>query len=341
MSSFKNIITILLGVFFGLFNYIIYNIYSGFPTLKPFFLKIFSRTEYNKTPIDYKQAKPLIDELSIKFKILFSFFGEYYYLYIVITLAIIIIFIVSLYKIFKLKEAKEHKLYFFPLLVFLLIMVFILISPNTTRAGHYVYLIPFYELTILSALVLMYRLFGVYKPVRFIVFAIPILILGMNLVVSNAKVSEANKTNGTGYFSPAIYDLKSYIDENGIDYNDIVHIQWGLYSQLYFLNKGQVKINSIVFDLLNATTEKERFQVFRTFFLSPENKMKDSLYFPIYTNYYKNISESFYKLVASNGGKLRKVNAFYEKSGAEVFSLFKLENFKELLGNLNNGETSK
>jgi hypothetical protein len=71
-------------------------------------------------------------------------------------------------------------------------------------------------------------------------------------------MNEANNTNGTGYFSPAIFELNDYYKNHHIADKDTIYLQWGMYSQIYFLNKGKYLINSQVFQLVNKSNEEQK-----------------------------------------------------------------------------------
>ncbi|MGA1868909.1 MAG: hypothetical protein ACMUJM_10220 [bacterium] len=325
LTSYKRILVIVVGFFLAMFNYIVYNIKYSFPTLKPLYYKWLNPSEYHKVAIDYKQIEqPLFDEIISKIKIVFTWLGEYNYLYIILISIIIIYYLIALIEILKNKKFHDYKLYFFSLVVTFLIFSLILISPNTTRPPHYTFISPFFELSILSLLVLIYKLVKSSRLVRLIVFSLPILLLILNFYTSNKIVAKKLQTKGTGYFSPAIFDLNTYINKKGIK-NNLAHLQWGFYSQLYFLNKGEINTSSLVFQSINLKDDKTRFNVFKFYFLSPSMQKVDTLYFPLYNSIQKDITDSFFNFINAYGGKLSVEKHFHETNGAIAFSLFKLD----------------
>ncbi|WP_366923778.1 hypothetical protein MFMK1_000691 [Metallumcola ferriviriculae] len=332
LMSVKNGITITSAVFVGLFNYIIYNVLTGFASFRPLFLKLFMPDKYNANPIDYKKTLPLQKEVALKMEHVSNFMGSSFDVYLVLFGLIVILYLIVLYKLVLSKSVKQYKIYFFPITNFLIIFFFILISPNTTRPGHYAYLLPFFELSLLSCLVLFYK---VYKNssgrlVKILCLFLPLVLISSNFFASNKIVTKASEVNGLGYFSPAIFQLNKYIVSNNIDFNRVVHLEWGLYSQLYFLNKGEADIHSVVFQLKNARNEGEREEVLKKELTSPWFLDVKELYFPLYSDLDKEVAKTFFPLMESLDGEIQKVKEFYETNGKEVFALYKLANYSDV-----------
>lgn len=337
LSSFKRITVVCAGFFLGLFNYFVYNISNGFPTIKPLFLKIFVPQEYNKNPIDFKPTQPLLEDITYKFStIIKSFLGEYYFIYIILFLIILLIYIILLFKIIKIKRFQELKIYYFPLFVFILAFIFIIISPNTTRREHYARLVPLFEISFLMPLLLIEKIHTINRPIKILIIMLPISLITLNCYVSNMAISLYNKTHGEGLFSPAIFDLNEYIKKQHIPSENIVHLEWGMYAQLYFLQKGEYKINELVFPLLGAENEKARLDTLYNYFTSNKIKNIDKLYFPIYNNHFKDISMSFLNFTKSYDGELSIEKVFYEKNGDEVFCIYRLDNVPAFIDRIKN-----
>ncbi|MCL6589000.1 MAG: hypothetical protein K6U80_03520 [Firmicutes bacterium] len=324
--SYKKIITIGLGVFIGLFNYIVYNIKYGFPTIKPLFLKLFFPQEYNKNPIDYHVSKPLWGDLLYKIGKVQSFFGEYYYLYILMFVIVILLYLLLLVKMFRIKRFQEFKGYYFPLVALIFTFVFILISPNAIRREHYIRLIPLIEISFLLLLSLVKKFFSAKRVIKVLVIILPLSFITLNFYTSNQAVSAYNKTHGRGFYSPAIFELNGYLKKHRIDSKKIIHLQWGMYAQLYFFNKGEYVINSLVFQLMGTSEEQDKFNILHNYFTSSNIKSCDKLYFPLYVTQFNNISDLFFKFIKKYDGKLAIEQTFYEKDGREVFYLYRLDN---------------
>ena len=334
IKSAGAIFALISGAFLGCINYVIYNISEGFPTLKPLIYRLFLPEKYQ--PIDFRNLPPLSEDVKIKlftiFPSFFDKFGAFYLAIIVITTAIYAILIIYL---IKKKQASKYKKAYFAILAFWLILIFILITPNTTRAGHYVYLCPFLELSLVS-LAFILKDFSrnscknvkikIRLPNLFVVLILSIVLV--NFYVSYKEVEEINRTKGTGYFSPAIFELNEYILNNKIHSEDIIFLEWGTYAQLYFLNKGQFKINSLVFQLI-AQPEDVRFKYFEYIFLKASLNNKSKLYIPIYAQcpaphrtHIMCVGSEFNKFLEKCLNKTPKKQVFYERDGREILYLF-------------------
>ena len=199
-------------------------------------------------------------------------------------------------------------------------------------------MVPFLELSILSLTILFKNIYN-QKRIQAATAIFLVILLMLNIFVSSSEIARVNITKGEGYFSPAIFDLNRYLNENDIESEDIVFLEWGMYSQLYFLNKGEFKINSLVFQLLESKNKDERYAVFKSFFLSPHiQNHSTNLYFPLYAKDLdfrrKNIEEDFKDFIISYGGNLERIHTFYETNGDEIIYLYELNNSRELINNI-------
>lgn len=326
-SNFKDIRIIILAFFLGLFNYLIYNIKQGFPTLQPFFLRLLSREKYNENPIDSKLAKPFFEDIAHKLtEIVPSFYREYFALVIVGFLLILAAYILILAIILKRKITNEYKYYFIPVIGFVIVFILVLLSPKTFRAGHYIHLSPFLELSIICIILLYNKVFPL-KLVKRVSGVLILVFIIFNIIVSYSLVKRVYSNKGSYHFTPAIYSLNNYLNSNHIDGNNVVHTEWGLYSQLYFLNKGEFEINDIFYGLLNKK-EPELSEIVKERLVMVISKIPTDtvLYLPIYSknNNYKHISNSLLKIVNELGGKAIKEKVFYEKDGKEVIYLYSI-----------------
>ena len=329
IRSFKSMALIITAVILGLFNFVLYNVMNGFPSVAPFFLNLFNKEEYNKKPIDFKPLPSFTEELSIKFICIKRLFSGFFNIYALILIIFTVLFLYLIYRVIRDKKFADYKLYFYPSGVFLFTLALILLSPKSYRAGHYVYLIPVAELAIVSLLWLFGTLFSWKKNLKIFIWTVAVILCCFNFYVANSEVNTANKTNGTGYYSPAIYDLDDYFHENNIASENVVFLQWGMYSQLYFLNRGDFQVNSLVFKLFTQTEEK-RIEILENYFTSPEISRKDRLFFPLYTGITRDIRDCFFKFIAKYDGNIDKIKTFYEKDGkSEVFDLYELKDVSD------------
>jgi len=338
-GSFRYVFAAAAGAILGLINFIVYNIATGFATFKPIFLKIFFSSEYNKHPIDYKQSLPFISEAEAKINALSSFFGGYAYVYLSVLAAMTLCYLFMGYKMIKDKNTAELKPYLFAVICFWLILFMILISPNTTRPGHYIYLVPFFELSLFSLILLASKVFNS-KSLKNGGLAFICLLACFSFYISGSETSKVLRTKGTGYFSPAIFSLNSFISENKIDSDDIVFFEWGSYPQLYFINKGNFRINTRVFQLIDKKNKQERFAALDSFFRSGDAAGRDSIYFPLYTaesDFNSNspgLASDILEFISANDGRAVKVKTFCETNGKPVIDLYRLDDVPEFAGRL-------
>ena len=331
LGSIQYCLVILAAIILGWINFLIYNIFVPFATIKPIYLRIFDPLTYAESPVDYKQTSPLFADIGSKLTTTFpSFYSDYGIFYIVLIIAMTILYIFLALKIIKTHQISLYKQYFFPFFCFSLIFILILLSPNTTRAGHYVYLIPFFELAIVFLFILGDKVLNKrYLPKLLILTLIGLIVL--NSAIIGMEVSSDKQTRGQGIYSPAIFDLNDYIYNESIRSDDIIFLEWEMYSQLYFLNKGDFKIHSIVFQLYDTKDYEERKSVFMKFFLKQKNPGKsDQLYFPLYREGFNPrddaILADFIEFITENNGTVKKIKTFYETNGDEVMDLYALEN---------------
>lgn len=283
LKSPKKVLLAISGGALGAINYVFYNIQSGFSSVMPFYNKLFNSDNYIE--IDYVPTKSLLAEIQERLDLVNVFLGAKYagttFLFIFVNLAILLLISLSLYRLIKLKKLRIYKYYFFPIINFLMIAVLILLTPNANRAEHYTFLIPFYELSVIFSIILFCKLYKSPWLKNGFNYLIPIVLIGLN--IWNISVRLINDRPPIDKFrSEAIYELNDYINEKGINSEDILHVEWGMYSSLYFLNKGSYTINSIVFDLLTAESYENDYDVIKNKLLERFSFSDEFLYIPMY-----------------------------------------------------------
>lgn len=339
LGSIKYFMIMVFAVILGWINFFIYNILSPFATIKPLYLKLFDPLKYNEQPVDYAQAAPLFEDISNKINKIFpSFFNGYGIVYILIIVTLIILFIFVISKTIKMQEFLKYGKYIFPFFCFCLIFFFILVSPNTTRAGHYVYLIPFFEISLVSFFILSEKVYNKRYFSKLLVITLICLIM-LNSIVSGMEISKIKETKGQDHFSPAIFQLNEYIHAESLQSQDIIFLEWGMYTQLYFLNRGEFKIKSLVFQLYDTKSYEVRKTVFTNFFTSQKNPGR-SLYFPLYSEGFDKRNDAiltdFNRFIIENNGSLNKIKTFYETNGNEVINMYELDNSAQLFETVKN-----
>ena len=348
LSSSKYFVIMVLACMLGGINFFIYNITFPFATIEPMYLKLFDPLTYNQQPVNFVQTPPLSEDIINKISIVFpSFFEGYGIVYQLIILILVALYIFMIFKIIKTHDFSKYGHYFFPFFCFCIIFLLILISPNTTRAGHYVFLILFFELSIVSFFYVSAKIFN--KPYIFKLLIITLICLvALNFIVSEDEIHLIKESKGTNHYSPAIFEVNDFINNESLPYQNIIFLEWGMDPQLYFLNQGKIKVNSLVFELYDTKSYTERESVFKKIFMKRENfNGPYKLYFPLYTEGYitrddailsdlyycdayikrdDTILSDFNRFVIQNHGTLKKVKTFYESDGSEVIILYELDN---------------
>lgn len=340
LSSFYNILLFALAWFIGLFNLIIYNAASGFPTVMTVYNKLFRIDVYNQSPIGYKTASPLTQEIPSKLKNFVNFYQGSVTFYTVSILVILAIYLAALFLFLKKEERTRHNgLLFFPFLNFLIIFFFILISPNTTGSWHYAYLFGFFEITALLAIVLLFKLIQRKKWIPIGIIGFFAILISVNFLATDQKVKAINSTGGIGYFSPAIFDLHDFIKTNKINSDDVLFLQWGLSAQMYFLEKGEFKIHDLTFGPYGqmGTSENERLSHLAAYFKTLRASGKNDLYLVLYDSLALDITETAKRFFRDYQGDLKWIKTFYEKDGrTPVFSMYRLENPNDFFQKISN-----
>ena len=329
-SSLRNWIVFIFAASLGMTNFLVYNVMSGFPTVSIFFKRIFLPEEYNKRPLDYAKTKPFLEDIGEKVSQVPNFLGPHWKFFVAVTLLSFLVVLCCSLKWTREGRLRENRIYLLPFLGFSLILVLILISPKTTRAGHYVYVVPFLQIAVLTSVLLVGNLFKSRHQSRLFVVGVPILLVGANFVASNQIVTEINRTGGTGLYSPAVFEFTDYLTEQKIDARNVVFLTWGLHTQPYFLNKGDFRINQLVFRLIDESTKEEKRLVLKYFFSSSKAQPEQGnrLYFPLYAQRRGDINEALIDLVESYGGTLKPERVFKERTGEDVIVLYRLDDVR-------------
>ncbi|HTY13291.1 MAG TPA: hypothetical protein VMD02_03780 [Candidatus Omnitrophota bacterium] len=332
LSSPRRIGVACAGIFIGLFNFIAYNLARGFPTVRPLFERIFNPRAYNTHPIDYKVSRPFLEDIVWKAHLIKHYLGGHLFIYLILLAALAALYFLIVRLIVRSGRWAELRGYLIPPAALLITLAFILISPNTTRREHYYRLEPFLALAFVMPLPLAKKLFPDRSFIIKAALILPLLLLALNGWTSNDQISHYEQVDKNIYFSPAIYALNDYIDQRGIDSSDIVHTQWGMFTQLYFLNRGEYRIvgDRLTYQLLGAKNDAERFGALRDFFASDRAPTGEALYFPVYAKTPKD--DPFFKFIGAYGGKLSVAERFRNKNGtADVILLYRLDRAPEFI----------
>ncbi len=325
LLNIKELSIILIAFFIGLFNYIVYNVAMGFPSASLFFMRLFSRDEYNLHPIDAVQAKPFSEDIAYKFNtVIPHLLGKHYHIYYYSFMALILAYLIVLFVLIKQKVLKKYRFYFIPIFGFFVTFVLILLSPKTFRAGHYLHLSPFLELSIISIVILYMKVFTL-KWIKPVLVTILILLISLNISSSYGKIKKSRLNKGRRVFSPAIYDLNNYLDLNNIDFNSVFFSEWGLSAQIYFLNKGEKIINDYTgeFRYKHDPELSESLERNIISFINDRPGIKE-IFFPVLSYKDLYVLDGLLKVVKNLGFKAERFKTFYQNDGSEIIYLYRV-----------------
>lgn len=238
----KNILVIICAVVLGLINYVIYNVKTGFPTVMALWNYLFNRDKYNQNAIDNVKTESFSDALIYKLQTYLACVGIWKELFLCfVALLLLSNFILAVVFIYR-KQIQDKKIYFMPGLVTIVSFALLCISPNSQGPHHLTYIVIPFMLWIACT----FELFlGLYEngPTKHLIYGAAFAMTVVFFIQSNVSVVEANQTEGKDYFSSNIYDLIDYVDHHEeITDSNMLFIQWGFASQIYFMNNGEFEI---------------------------------------------------------------------------------------------------
>ncbi len=315
-----NLVVITSGFIFGHLNFILYNRSQNYPSIRPLLNFIFNRKQYNQKPIDFSESAGFLADISNKLRMFSAQYEIPSKLFLIILGLICLSYLVYSYQ-YKIRELALKKWIWFPPMVLALTFIFILLSPNAHRSGHFVFLSPTWEITVALILLNLSKIWNRFKLV-------PVLCLNLIIIINfygaNAAVNRANIILGEKHFSPAFFQLNDYINDHQIK-NKLIYLHWGFYSQLYFLNRGEIKSKNLIFELINNPTYDETKIIFDTFFNDPNTQaLTDPIYFPLFTDWHQFTVEKFKRYVSERGWTLSVEREFFETNKRPVFNLYRL-----------------
>jgi len=138
-----------------------------------------------------------------------------------------------------------------------------------------------------------------------------------NFIIINDYMLDLERTGGTDYFSPQIYDLMSYLNE--INYNKIVFLDWGLQNQIFVQTNGKLKSES---NLVYAG------QNFDSFILNLETDFKDPniIYLKYRTDSPVNGSSAhFFQTIKKTHKTAILLKTFKDWEGKDLYYVYRVE----------------
>ncbi len=251
LKNIKAIIVILSGAFLGLFNFILYNLLCGFPTVIKLFKYIFSTNEFE---MDGVSNESLYESIIVTLKKVDYMLNGKLSIYIVlITLIISFWTLLAILKINKKTKIDRHT--FYPILIVIFTIVCLLISPKPRFAYHWLRLSPALEILIVLSFVLLKRcFFGHLHSLPYIATAFFLIFAFWQC---NEKVRDSKVAVEKFHLSNDYEFLANFFKRNDVRNEQIFYLEWGIEAPVYLATKGMVAGNGKPYYKLMTMDEPE------------------------------------------------------------------------------------
>lgn len=310
----------------GMVNYVYYNVTQGFPTVRPAFERIFRPDAYAENPIDFKESAGLVDEVVRHLRFVPELLGPAAAVIIVLVLGSLVVTAVGLVVAGRAHRLREVRLLGVPGIALVVAFGLILVSPNTTRRGHYAMLTGLLELCLVAAFVLLVRQLPALHR-RTVASVAVVLVVGYTALggaTSRASVDRVIESGGSGFFSAAIFDLHDYLVAHDVDGSEVLQVQWGSAAQLYFLTKGELQSPSVMFQVMGAADDATRVDLVA----AAVDGMGGRAYVPVYVDVAPpagvDVDRLLHEVAVAEHGSLCLVEAFRGRGGTEDIRLYEL-----------------
>ena len=322
----RHLAALVSGLALGLLNYVYYNLTAGFPTVTPMFNRLFRPAVYAENTIDYKEPIGIVDEMISDLRYARTLLGPHAGVFLAILVAAALVTVVCAFVAARRGRFDEIRLHLVPIVALVVAFALILISPNTTRRGHYAVLVGLVELSLVCAFLLALRFVPRVHVTqqRVIAGALALSIFTFAGTTSRHAVDAVIRTGGDGFFSSAIFDLRDYLQEEGTPATAVLQAQWGSGAQLYFLSKGTYAPPSVVGEVLGSPDLASRAAVVAA---AIEASGGTSL-IPVYTNASPpagiDVTEVLEAVASDEAGSVCTVEIFRDHLGGEEIRLYRV-----------------
>ena len=257
VSNIKNLLVIISAAVLGLFNYIIYNVQNGFPSVKHLWNYLFNRKNYADINLptvemqdNLRNHMPIsgnfLDDIKLKIDSYLNCIGPWKQLYFLLIVVLITVNIVYFVRLLRSKKMDGNKKYFLPGLVTILSFCFMVITPSSRGSHHLTYMaIPF--AVWISCTIELVLKNTTNKSIKKFVYFAAVATVVVFFIQSNTCVMGANACGGYGYYANNIYDLIDYTDSHKeIDGSNTLLVEWGMMTQFYFIHCGEYEVNEML-----------------------------------------------------------------------------------------------
>lgn len=327
IRSARAVLALVAGIAIGLFNYVYYNLTQGFPTLMPLINNVFFPAKYAANPIDYRSDDAgVIAGLPSRLSYVGTLLGASLGFFITALAISFVVATVAAVVLRRRRQLAAARVAFVPPIMLVIALGLILISPNTTRRGHYAVLVGLIAATLVAAFLLATRAvprmsLAVYRWLAAVLAATVFLV---SAGVSRSATELVVETGGSGFFSSAVFDLWDYLEEHRVPDTAVLQVQWGTYAQFYFLSDGTYVSTSVVYQVLGGATPAAREDTVET----AVEAMGGVALIPVYTDVPStngvDITALLEGVATESGGEVCTLETFDGRSGHEEIRLYRL-----------------
>ncbi|MDR1151440.1 MAG: hypothetical protein LBK72_02990 [Bifidobacteriaceae bacterium] len=343
LRDWRNLVMIAVGAAIGMFNYVYYNITQGFPTVRVFTDRIFALDTYNEQAIDGVTSHGVLSEAVGRIDLLPRYMDGVGPVAVAVWAACLAVCVTVAIRAIRAGAWASYRWYFLPVIGGAVAFGAILISPNADRAGHFGMLVGIIESALVCTYLMAAKAFGPAIPAlrhrALPAVLVAALALG-GMVASRVATEREIRVGGRNEHSTAIFGLVNYVLDNNIPSSQLLQVQWGSYSQLFFFTRGEYQSPDIVFQVLFAPTD-ERVPIISDAVrdnggdvLVPVYLMKD----PVYDDMDFSWAEGAVRDTArALGGELCVEQTFARADGREDIILYRVRTPEAALANPREG----
>ena len=327
VTSIRALLALFAGVAIGMFNYVYYNLTQGFPTLTPLINKIFFPARYAANPIDFRSNDAgVIAGLPTRLHYAGTLLGSSETFFITALALSFVVAAAGAVVLGRRRQLAAARPAFVPPIMLVIALGLILISPNTTRRGHYAVLVGLVAATLVAVFLLATRIGPRMRPAvyRTVAAALAATVFVVSAGVSRSATERVIASGGRGFFSSAVFDLWDYLVEHPVPDGAVLQVQWGTYAQFYFLSDGTYVSPSVVSQVLGGATPAAREDVVETALEASGGVALIPVYTDVIPTNGIDITKLLEDVAQKDNGQVCTVRTFDGRSGHEEIRLYRL-----------------
>lgn len=219
-----------------------------------------------------------------------------------------------------------------------------MISPKANRSGHFSHLHPFWDMAFFALPFLSRFVVIKNRFIRLTALYLPIFLVITNFFNVFYRQDKFYADYTRNLWSPAIVDLKEYLDGQPKIEENLVIMNWGFSEQLYFLSSGKKRVHEYVFPPMLRQNESEMVSDYNeffkslsqgTFFVGKKISSAENIYYLMYINPNRmiaRVNDVFKEYLSKNGVEVEVEKVFNDSDGMPLFHIIKLKNTARLFG---------